>query len=116
MQVEMPSRRRQAERHDRSGVIWFVLVAGSAASVLGALAWRDSARDDNAERLAQGSAELAQRLGDDEVQVLGERHHPAVAREVVAHGGAELDEQVFHRDRFGRVSHPSRTDRYCAAT
>ena len=62
MQVEMPSRPMQAERHDRSGVIWFVLVAGIAASVLGALAWRDSARDDNAERLAHGSGELAQRL------------------------------------------------------
>jgi diguanylate cyclase (GGDEF)-like protein/PAS domain S-box-containing protein len=55
----------QAERPDRSGAIWLVLVAGIAASVLGFLAWRDSAREENRERLAQGSADLAQRLAAD---------------------------------------------------
>ncbi|MBN1528711.1 MAG: EAL domain-containing protein [Thermoleophilaceae bacterium] len=45
--------------------IWLALAAGIAASVLGSLAWRDSARDQNSERLAQAAGELAQRLSAD---------------------------------------------------
>jgi diguanylate cyclase (GGDEF)-like protein/PAS domain S-box-containing protein len=46
-------------------VLWFVLAAGIAASVLGSLAWRDSARDQSGERLAQASGELSERLSED---------------------------------------------------
>jgi diguanylate cyclase (GGDEF)-like protein/PAS domain S-box-containing protein len=46
-------------------LLFLVLAAGIAASVLGSLAWRDSARDQSRERLAQESGELAERLSDD---------------------------------------------------
>src|SRR5678815_1706108 len=45
----------------------------------------------------------------DRVQVLGERHHTAVAGEVVAHRGPELDEQVSDHGRtHGRAGGDSR--------
>ena len=55
----------QVQRSERSGVIWFILVAGIAASVLGALVWRDSAREQNREQLARSSSELGERLAED---------------------------------------------------
>ena len=45
----------QLERSERSGVIWFILVAGIPASVLGGLAWRDPAREREPEQLARSS-------------------------------------------------------------
>ena len=63
MQVEMPSRPMQAERHDRSGVIWFVLVAGIAASVSRrARLARFRARRERRAARTQLAEDLAQRL------------------------------------------------------
>jgi hypothetical protein len=49
--------------------------------------------------------QLARGLGDHEVEVLGERHHPAVAREVIAHAVTEAAEQILHDRGWYRFRH-----------
>ncbi len=48
-------------------------------------------------------AQLAQRLGEHEREILRERHHAPVAREILAHGVVKTDERGLHR--LGELGH-----------